>query len=292
MNLFQNFTSNKVVCLIFLPMKQIILRDLTFIQIKYILVFMIDSHAHLQDEKFLNVKQIVQNALNAGVDKIICASSSLSASQKAVKIANEYDNVFATIGVHPEEAGEWCDEVKQKIIELSKDKKVVAIGEVGLDYCYEFCSREQQKKAFIDQIILANDLKLPLVIHTRDASGDTMEIIRNNLQYLTNGVVIHCFNMSLEILKEILGYGFYISLGGAITFKNARGLLDIVCAVDVNRLMLETDSPYMAPEPFRGTVNEPKNVEYVARKIAELKMLTVDDVKKITTLNAEKLFKI
>ena len=119
-----------------------------------------------------------------------------------------------------------------------------------------------------------------------------MEIIRSNLQYLTNGVVIHCFNMSLEILKEILGYGFYISLGGAITFKNARGLLDIVRAVDINRLMLETDCPYMSPEPFRGKINEPKNVEYVARKIAELKNMSINDVKKITTLNAEIFFKI
>ena len=176
--------------------------------------------------------------------------------------------------------------------ELSKNKKVVAIGEVGLDYFYEFCSREQQKRAFIDQIKLADSLNLPLVIHTRDASGDTMKILRENLQYLTNGVVIHCFNMSLEILKEILSYGFYISLGGAITFKNARGLLDIVREVDINRLMLETDCPYMAPEPFRGTINEPKNVEYVARKIAELKNMTIEDVKKVTTLNAERFFKI
>lgn len=253
---------------------------------------MIDSHAHLQDEKFNNVKEIIESAKRGDVNKIVCASSSLITSLIAVKIANEYPCVFATVGVHPEEAGEWCEDVKQKIIQLSQDKKVVAIGEVGLDYCYEFCSREKQKEAFIEQIKLANSLKLPLVIHTRDASGDTMEIIRNNLQYLTNGVVIHCFNMSLEILKEILGYGFYISLGGAITFKNARGLLDIVRAVDINRLMLETDCPYMSPEPFRGKINEPKNVEYVARKIAELKNMSINDVKKITTLNAEKFFKI
>lgn len=253
---------------------------------------MIDSHAHLQDEKFSNVEQIINNALNAGVDKIVCSSSSLSASLKAVEIAGKFNNVFATIGVHPEEAGEWNERVKEKLVELSKNKKVVAIGEVGLDYFYEFCSREQQKQAFIDQIKLAYSLNLPLVIHTRDASGDTMEILRENLQYLTNGVVIHCFNMSLEILKEILSYGFYISLGGAITFKNARGLLDIVREVDINRLMLETDCPYMAPEPFRGTINEPKNVEYVARKIAELKNMTIEDVKKVTTLNAERFFKI
>ncbi len=211
---------------------------------------MIDTHAHIQDEKFDSVEQIILNAQNANVTKIVCASSSYSTSLKAVEIASTHKNVFATVGVHPEEAGEWNQETKQKILNLAKNKKVVAIGEIGLDYHYEFCSREQQKLAFVEQIDMANNLKLPVVIHTRDASGDTMEIIRQNLSKLTNGVVVHCFNMSLEILKEIMGYGFYISLGGAITFKNARGLLDIVRQVDINKLMLETDCPYMTQKDF------------------------------------------
>lgn len=253
---------------------------------------MIDSHSHLQDEKYTNVKEIIENAQKSGVDKIVCSSSSLKASKKAVEIANTFENVYATVGIHPEEAGEWSEQTKAEIENLAKEHKVVAIGETGLDYYYEFCSREQQKFAFEEQIKLAAKLKLPLVVHTRDASGDTMQILRENLKYLQNGVVIHCFSMSVEILKEVLSYGFYISLGGAITFKNARGLLDIVREVDINRLMLETDCPYMAPEPFRGTINEPKNVEYVARKIAELKNLSEEEVKKITTKNAEEFFKI
>lgn len=253
---------------------------------------MIDSHAHLQDEKFDNVEKIINNAMNSNVTKIVCASSSIKTSYQAIELANTYNNVFATIGVHPEEAEEWDDEAKTKLINMAKNKKVVAIGETGLDYYYEFCSREKQKQAFIDQIKIANQLKLPLVIHTREASGDTMEIIRNHLSLLSNGVVIHCFSMSIEILKEIMGYGFYISLGGAITFKNAKGLLNIVKVADINRIMLETDCPYMAPEPFRGTINEPKNIEYVAKKIAELKNLDIEQVKSITTKNAEKFFNI
>ena len=253
---------------------------------------MIDSHAHLQDEKFDNVEKLIQNAINAGVNKIICASSSLKTSKQALETAKKFDGVFATVGIHPEEALEWDENAKEELRELAKNKKVVAIGETGLDYCYEFCSRTQQKLAFKEQIKLANELKLPLVVHARDASGDIMQILRENLAYTKNGVVIHCFNMSLEILKEILGYGFYISLGGAITFKNARGLLDIVRAVDINRLMLETDCPYMSPEPYRGRINEPKNVELVAKKIAELRGISFEEVIKITTLNAEKFFRI
>lgn len=253
---------------------------------------MIDTHAHLQDKKYEDYNEIIFNAHKEGVEKIICASACLETSKKAVSIALEHENVYATVGVHPEEAGQWNETIRKEILSLAKNKKVVAIGEIGLDYYYEFCSREQQKKAFIEQIELANELGLPVVIHTRDASGDTLEIIRSNLKYLTNGVVIHCYSMSVEILKEILSYGFYISLGGAITFKNARGLLDIVKACPINRLMLETDCPYMSPEPFRGKRNEPKNVIYVATKIAELKNMSLSQVQKTTTENAINFFNL
>lgn len=253
---------------------------------------MIDTHAHLQDEKYENIQQIVDNAQKNGVNTIICASADIKTSCEAVTIANKYDNIFATIGVHPEDAGKWNEDSKQKLIELAKNKKVVAIGEIGLDYHYEFYTRDEQKKAFVEQIYLAYQLGLPVVIHTRDASGDTMQIVRDNLKLLTNGVCIHCYSMSLEILKEIIGYGFVISLGGAVTFKNARGLLDIARECPLENLMLETDSPYMSPEPYRGKRNEPQNVLYVAQKIAELKNISVGDVIKQTTLTAQKFFKI
>lgn len=253
---------------------------------------MIDTHAHLQDEKFNNVEKIILNAKNSKVNKIVCASSSTKTSIQAVEIASKFDNVFATVGVHPEEASEWNEQTKDTIKKLAQNKKVVAIGEIGLDYYYEFCPKDKQKEVFLQQICLANELKLPIVVHTRDASGDTMQIIRQNLSLLKNGVVIHCYSMSLEILKEIMNFGFYISLGGAITFKNAKNLLEIVKLVNINQLMLETDCPYMSPEPYRGQINEPKNVEFVAKKIAQIKGLSYEDVAKITTENAERFFKI
>lgn len=253
---------------------------------------MIDTHAHLQDEKYDNVEDIIANSKNAGVTKIICASSSVDASRRAVAIANSHDNIFATVGVHPEEAGDFCANIKKELKELAKGNKVVAIGEIGLDYHYEFCSREQQKYAFIEQLKLANELALPVVIHSRDATLDTLEILESHLSFLNNGVIIHCYSMGVEILKRVQKLGFYISLGGAITFKNARSLLDVVKEVDINRIMLETDSPYMSPEPFRGQVNEPKNVEYVARKIAEIKKMDFAKVVEITTNNAQMFFKI
>ena len=253
---------------------------------------MIDTHAHLQDEKFNNVEKIISNAKNSNVNKIVCASSSTKTSIQAVEIASKFDNVFATVGVHPEEASEWNEQTKDTIKKLAQNKKGVAIGEIGLDYYYEFCPKDKQKEVFLQQIYLANKLKLPIVVHTRDASGDTMQIIRQNLSLLKNGVVIHCYSMSLEILKEIMNFGFYISLGGAITFKNAKNLLEIVKLVNINQLMLETDCPYMSPEPYRGQINEPKNVEFVAKKIAQIKGLSYEDVAKITTENAERFFKI
>ncbi len=253
---------------------------------------MIDSHAHLQDEKFNNVSNIICSAQQNGVNTIVCASSSIKTSKQAVEIASHNKMVFATIGIHPEEANEWNEQSINVLKQLAKNKKVVAIGETGLDYFYQFCSKEMQKQAFVGQIKLANELNLPLVVHSRDASKDTIDILKQNINLLKNGVVIHCFSMSLEILKEVEKLGFYISLGGAITFKNARGLLDIAKNVNLNMLMLETDSPYMSPEPFRGKVNEPKNVLYVAQKIAELKNTTLEEISIKTTQNAKKFFRI
>ena len=254
-------------------------------------ILMIDTHAHLQDEKYENAEAIINNALKSGVEQIVCASANLKTSKQAINLAEDYDCVFATVGVHPEDAGEWNGNTAKEVEKLAHCNKVVAIGEIGLDY-YEFCSREQQKQAFIDQIKLANKLSLPVVVHTRDATQDTMQILKENMHLLKCGVCIHCFSMSVEILKEVISYGFVISLGGAITFKNARGLLDIVKACPIENLMLETDSPYMSPEPFRGRRNEPKNVEFVAQKIAELKNMKLSDVALQTTINAKKFFKL
>lgn len=254
--------------------------------------FMVDTHAHLQDEKFEDQQAVIKGALEANVNKIICSSSDLNTSKQAVRLAQRYAEVYATVGVHPHDAKTYCSKVEDEIKLLAQNKKVVAIGEIGLDYHYMYSSKEEQINAFIKQIDLAYELNLPIVIHSREATGDTMEILRNNLHKLKNGVCIHCFNMSLEILKEIDKYGFYISVGGIVTFKNASNIIDIVKNCDINKLMLETDAPYLTPAPFRSKINEPKYVKITAEKIAEIKIMTVEEIDNITTKNAYKFFKI
>lgn len=253
---------------------------------------MIDTHAHIQDSRYENIDTLITNAKKAGVDKIICASADLDSSKKACLIASSYNEIYATVGVHPEEAGDFTDESLNELEMLSKNNKVVAIGEIGLDYHYIFASKEVQKEVFLKQINLADKLNMPIVIHSRDATGDMMEIIRANLSKLKNGVCFHCFNMSLEILKEIMAYGFYISIGGIVTFKNANNILDIARECDVNRLMLETDSPYLTPVPHRSKTNEPAYVALTAEKIAELKNMSVWELDEITTKNAVKFFRL
>ena len=251
---------------------------------------MIDTHAHLQDEMIKDYKRTIKDANDAGVSKIVCASSNLENSKKAVDIANKFACVYATVGIHPEDANSYNSDSIMQLKQLAKNKKVVAIGEIGLDYYHEFASRDLQKEVFIKQIELANDLKLPVVLHTREASGDMIEILRKYKNKLCCGVCIHCFNMSLEILKEILNYGFYISIGGIVTFSNAKNVIEIVKNCDINRLMLETDTPYLSPVPLRGTINEPKNVVFSAKKIAEILNISLNELDEITTKNANQFF--
>ena len=252
---------------------------------------MIDTHAHIQDEMISDYKEVLQRASEAGVEKIVCASSNLENSKKAVDIAIANVCVYATVGIHPEDANSYNENSLNELEKLTKNKKVVAIGEIGLDYYHEFASRDLQKEVFIKQIELAYKLKLPVVIHSRDASGDLMEIIRKYKDKLVYGACIHCFNMSLEILKEIMGYGMYISIGGIVTFNNARNVIDVVKNCDLDKLMLETDTPYLSPVPLRGIINEPKNVIYSAKKIAEIRGIDLKELESITTKNAERFFK-
>lgn len=253
---------------------------------------MIDTHAHLQDEKYTNIEELIQNARKEGVNTIICASSDLHTSMKAVDISNKYSEVYATIGVHPHDAKTYCEKVENELINLAKGEKIVAVGEIGLDYHYMYSSIDEQKLAFLKQIELANMLKLPIVVHSREATGDTVDILKSNLDKLKNGVCIHCFNMSVEILREITKWGFYISIGGIVTFKNASNIIDVIKECDINKLMLETDSPYLTPVPFRSKINEPKYVKITAEKIAEIKGISVEELDKITTKNAMQFFKI
>lgn len=253
----------------------------------------IDIHAHIQDRILVErLGNVIKNAELVNVKKIICSSYDLSSSEEAIKISKEYQNVYATVGIHPENCEKYDSEVEKKLIELCNFNKVVAVGEIGLDYHYSKENKELQKQVFINQIIMANKLSLPIVIHSRDAIGDTMQIIREYKKYLNNGVIFHCFNESEEILKEILAMGFYVSFGGVVTFNNAKNLVDIVKKTPVDRIFTETDCPYLTPVPFRGQINEPKNINLIIKKISEIKNIDLKILEKSIENNVKKIFKI
>lgn len=255
---------------------------------------LIDTHCHLNDEQLENdTKDIIERAKEHNVKKLVCVGASLSSSVKAVEIANEYDNVFAVIGVHPDDANTFNDQILDKLRELAKkNKKVVAIGEIGLDYHFVQDNKEAQKQCFIKQIELANELDLPIVIHTRDAMGDTLDIVRKYKNEIKKGGIFHCFHGSKEVLCEINKMGFYVSYGGAITFNNANSLREIVKQTPLDKILTETDCPYMTPVPLRGTTNEPKNIDLIFEKMCEIKNISKNELEKIIENNTKKIFNI
>ena len=252
----------------------------------------VDVHAHLYYEDRLDEKKAIENALSYGVEKIICSGSDLENSRKSVEIAQKYDNVFASVGVHPDDVENLEEKELLELEELARSKKVVAIGEIGLDYNTSTVSKEKQKEAFVAQIKLADKLGLPVVVHSREATGDTIEILRENQKFLSHGIVMHCFNKNSTVAKILLDLGCYLSIGGALTFPNSEKLKQSVKEIPLDRLLLETDCPYMTPVPFRGQVNEPKNVVIVADNIAKIKGITPEEVGNATTENARRIFKI
>lgn len=252
-----------------------------------------DSHAHLDDEKFNEDRaQLIQEIKKSGVSRLISAGYSLEASKKAKELAERYDFIYATSGISPNDIPQteeklWImlDEIK----EIAKQsKKIVAIGEIGLDYYWNKENKEIQKLAFIKQIELANELKLPIVIHTREAIADTIEILKQNEVVLKG--VFHCCPFNRELVKEALRLGFYISFAGPATFKNSKNANEIIAMVPNERMLIETDSPYLSPEPLRGKRNDPRNVKYIAQKIADVKNMELEEVANKTYKNAEKIF--
>ncbi|MDO5027039.1 MAG: TatD family hydrolase [Tissierellia bacterium] len=232
--------------------------------------YIIDSHAHLDDEKFDQdreevIAQLEENKIKA----VINPASDLASSKRAVDLSSKYDRIFAMVGSHPHEAKFYDQETRKTYVDLAKKGKVVAVGEIGLDYYYDFSDRDLQKKVFIDQIQLARDLSLPIVIHSRDAIEDTYDILESHAKGLK--VLLHAFSESWEVCERYLKLGFYIGLGGVVTFKNARKLLEVGKKVPLDRLLIETDSPYLTPVPFRGKRNQPAYTHYVVEKLAELK---------------------
>ncbi len=250
-----------------------------------------DSHCHLDDEKFNEDREeLIKQIKEAGITKLISAGYSLESSKKAIKLAKNYDFIYATAGISPndipqtnEELWKTIEEIKEKV---KQNNKVVAIGEIGLDYYWNEQNKELQKIAFIKQIQLANELELPIVIHTREAVQDTLDILKQN-EVKQKGI-FHCCPLNRELVKEALKLGFYISLAGPITFKNSKNADEIIAMIPNEKILIETDSPYLSPEPLRGKRNDPRNVKYIAQKIAEVKNVSTEEIAKITYQNAEK----
>ena len=250
----------------------------------------IDVHAHLNDKKFENIDDIITSAEQAGVEKIITAGYDITSSIDGLEIANKHTGVFATVGIHPENADDVEENYLDKLKELCKNKKVVAIGEIGLDYHFRSDNKDLQKKILIEQIALANELNLPVVLHCRDAIGDMMTLLQEHR--LKRESLLHCYSGSIESAREFMKLGFSFSFGGVVTFKNASNAVNVVINLPIEKIMLETDCPYLAPEPYRGKMNEPKFIPFIAQKVADIKNLSVEEIAEKTTKNAEKMFNI
>ncbi len=251
-----------------------------------------DSHAHYYDEQYNpDREEVLKKAYDSGVKHILSASSDVPSAIENISLARQFDFVYAAVGVHPHDAGDFNENILSAIADFASQPKVVAIGEIGLDYFYDNAPREAQKIAFARQISLALDLKLPIIVHDRDAHEDTLAILKNENAKTTGGV-LHCFTGSVEMAREVLKNNFYISIAGPVTFKNARKLIDVVKYIPDDRLMIETDCPYLTPEPFRGKRNDSSYIRYTADKIAEIKGRSVEEIARITTENARRLFNI
>lgn len=276
-----------------------------------------DTHAHYNDEKFDNDrKQVIQDIYNSNVTMLVNAGYSVESSINGVEIAKDYDWMFNIVGVSPNDIAESIDEIDKQISNIKKlvkkdqnivedvesdtaeslnivnnNRKIVAIGEIGLDYYWNKENKELQKYAFIKQIELANKYGLPIVIHTREAVDDTIDILKNKIEATKKGI-FHCCPLNRELVKQALKMGFYISFAGPVTFKNSKNANEIIQMVPLDKMVIETDSPYLAPEPHRGTRNDSRNVKYIAEKIANVKEMSLEDIAKITYKNAMKIFEI
>ena len=249
---------------------------------------LVDTHCHLDNEKFDEDRLDVIDRIKGNLEFCVNIGYDLTSSKKSLELAKKYDFIYAVIGVHPIDIAEYDEEIEKELELLAKDSKVVAIGEIGLDYHWMTEPKEIQQERFRRQLEFAKRLNKPVVIHTRDAMEDTVNILK---EYPNITGVIHCYPGSLETAKQLVDR-FYLGIGGTLTFKNSKKIVEVVKNIPLDRIVIETDCPYLTPEPFRGKRNEPIYVEYIAKKIAEIKEITVEDVAKITTENAKKLYRI
>jgi TatD DNase family protein len=249
-----------------------------------------DTHAHLDDPVYSeDFQEVAARMKLAGISRVTNVGYDLPSSERSVKLTQDCDYIYAAIGIHPHNAEGVTDETWAKLMQLAKKPKVLAWGEIGLDYYRDLSPRSAQKEIFIQQIKLANEAGLPIVIHNRDAHQDVLEIVKTHSpQY---GGIFHCYSGSLEMAKVLLKLGFYLSFAGPITYKNARHTVEVATHVPLERFLVETDSPYLTPEPRRGKRNEPTYVREIVKKLAEIKNLSFEDIASYTMRNAETIFR-
>ncbi|RXZ01062.1 TatD family hydrolase [Fictibacillus sp. S7] len=253
---------------------------------------MFDTHAHLNAIQFEeDLEDVIQRALDEGISHIVVVGFDQPTIKGALKLADTYDFIYAAVGWHPVDAVDMTPEDLQWIEELADHPKVVAIGEMGLDYHWDKSPKDVQKRVFRQQIQLAKKVKLPIIIHNREATQDVVDILREEGAEEVGGIM-HCYSGSLEVAKECMDMNFYISFGGPVTFKNAKKPKEVAKEIPIDRLLIETDCPYLSPHPLRGKRNEPSYVKYVAEAIAELREIPLEDLVKKTTENAKRLYQI
>lgn len=251
-----------------------------------------DSHAHYNDRAFsADRDELLQKMREGGIEYIMNVADSVQSLETVLKLAEQYPFIYASAGVHPEETADLTEEDMLTLKQTAAHPKVRAIGEIGLDYHYDDIPKTTQKKWFARQIELAREVNLPIIVHDRDAHADTLEILRDCHAEETGGVM-HCYSGSAEMAQDLLDLGFFIGFGGTLTFKNAKKVHKAAEAVPLNRIVLETDCPYLAPEPHRGTRNSSLLMHYVAERLAEIKGISVQEVEEITCANAKKLYGI
>lgn len=253
---------------------------------------LIDTHAHMDDAAlYKDLDGVLERAKEAGVQTIVNIGFDWKSSLMSLRLSEKYPQVYATVGLHPHNASSWNTALEEKLLDLAKEDKVVAIGEMGLDYYCNLSPKEAQQKAFRSQIALAKEVGKPIVIHDRDAHGDCLSIVKEEKAGV-NGGIFHCYSGSWEMAKECMRLGFYISLAGPVTYQNAKKLWEVAQNMPLDKLLIETDAPYLSPHPYRGKTNEPARVKLVAERIAELKGLPFEEIAAATTENARQIYRL
>ena len=252
-----------------------------------------DTHAHLDDKDYdADRDETIKRAKDAGVSLIVNVGFDLESCRKSLRLAEKYDIVYAAVGIHPHNALQAETGYLGKMEKMAAHPKVVALGEMGLDYYRDLSPRQVQRRVFKEQMLLAKKLNMPIIVHDREAHGDIMNILRNEVRLGPSGGVMHCYSGSWELAKEFLKMGFYISIAGPVTYQNASKLKDVASRVPLDRLLIETDAPYLTPVPYRGKRNEPSYVLFTAEEVARLRGMKTEDLASTCAENGRKLFRI